>query len=721
MNKKLIDELKTLKKSYDDYKAEIAKYENVEQVKQMDDFTVPYGGWQAVYELHLLTRPEAPTPVGKPTLPDSCWMWPYKSNNYNCYFYNNVSFLNIYEYKQKIEKHFEDSREHRHYSLTPNFIFLIPIMLLFPLAVVSIVLAFVLSWPLLWKIVCSIVGGVIILASLIIDIVFSTTDWRTDDVVGIISLISSSSFVNKCNKEKNEHNRKIDDKVAEYITNYKTLYYVWWYGYEYVEEDGSVVKPGENAQDCLVNSTKEVEQEPHFLLSSFGDYVDNMREYDKYVKEKEKYDADYKEYVKEDKRLKTTIDEDVELTISKIQKEGKEKAQAKWDNAIKCANYPESHLDDLSDIIDILECGKADSLEDAFKHRDDFNIKDFVIEDGDTLKKYKAFNSRVVVPGGVRFIDYKAFEDCTALEKIILPEGLLSIGAYAFKGCSNLKEICLPSSLKKIDEFAFSRCGSLKSIIVPDSVIFMGIGVFDGCVQMESLTLPFIGGTPDNTKKGMEYIFGTGEYFRGYNNLKQVILSKKCTLIPSGVFSGCSRLSSVIIPDSVTSIGDDAFCGCNGLTSITIPDSVTSIGFNAFAGCNNLTTTNFDNAEYIGNHKNPYLILLRSKSNSITSCVIHKNCKYISYRSFSGCSRLSSVIIPDSVTSIGFYAFADCKSLSSITIPKSVVSMGRCVFEHCYNLKVYCETNQEPAGWASGWNEIDWFFKSYIEPTYRKF
>ena len=156
-----------------------------------------------------------------------------------------------------------------------------------------------------------------------------------------------------------------------------------------------------------------------------------------------------------------------------------------------------------------------------------------------------------------------------------------------------------------------------------------------------------------------------------------------------------SSLTTVVIPEkvtyngveySVTSIGYQAFRGCNGLTSVIIPNSVISIGYEVFNGCNNLDYTVYDNAYYIGNENNPYLVLVEAKNKSVTSCEVNSQCKLINSSSFSGCNSLTSVTIPNSVTYIGIVAFSGCSSLTSITIPNSVTCIEEGTFRECSSL-----------------------------------
>ena len=129
-----------------------------------------------------------------------------------------------------------------------------------------------------------------------------------------------------------------------------------------------------------------------------------------------------------------------------------------------------------------------------------------------------------------------------------------------------------------------------------------------------------------------------------------------------------------------------AFYNCRRLTSITIGNSVTSIGRNAFSGCSSLQYNEYDNAYYLGNDSNPYVVLVKAKSEAITTCTIHEKTKVIYSSAFCNCSSLTSITIPDSVTSIGDYAFYGCGSLTSITIGNSVTSIGYEAFSYCSSL-----------------------------------
>ena len=133
--------------------------------------------------------------------------------------------------------------------------------------------------------------------------------------------------------------------------------------------------------------------------------------------------------------------------------------------------------------------------------------------------------------------------------------------------------------------------------------------------------------------------------FQGRSNITKITLPDTIKTIGKCAFYECVSLESIVIPEGVTLIGEAAFAGCKNLESITIPSSVTTIGSSAFNGCN-LTYNIYDNAKYLGNETNPYVVLVAAKSTSITSCKINTNCKLIYSGAFSNCTSLTSIVIP---------------------------------------------------------------------------
>lgn len=147
----------------------------------------------------------------------------------------------------------------------------------------------------------------------------------------------------------------------------------------------------------------------------------------------------------------------------------------------------------------------------------------------------------------------------------------------------------------------------------------------------------------------------------------------------------------LVIPDEikgikVKEIGWHAFENCTSLVNVTVPNTITRIGSYAFLGCNNLQYNVYDNAKYLGNKTNPYVVLMEAENKEITTCEIHPSTKVIYHEAFLGCYFLTNIIIPDSVTEIGAGAFWDCLSLTGITIGSKVAAIGRYAFRACTSL-----------------------------------
>jgi len=314
----------------------------------------------------------------------------------------------------------------------------------------------------------------------------------------------------------------------------------------------------------------------------------------------------------------------------------------------------------------------------------------------------------VSIPDGVSSIWYSVFEGCTSLTSVNIPDSVTDVSFGNFKDCTSLKfnefdnakylgnesnpyfvlieakdtsitSCNINPATKVIAGEAFKDCTSLTSVVIPDGVTSISCFTFEGCTSLTTVNIPdsvtftlytrsvFNGCTSlttVNIPNGATYI--ADNMFQNCSSLTSVTIPDSVTSIGYCAFEGCSKLASMTIPDGVTSIDSFAFEKCSSLTSVSIPDSITSIGGSAFNYCSNLKFNEFENANYLGNENNPYLVFIGVNDDYITSCNINETTKIISDFAFSGCDNLTSVTIPVSVISIGQDVFNYLDDLKTV-------------------------------------------------------
>ena len=273
------------------------------------------------------------------------------------------------------------------------------------------------------------------------------------------------------------------------------------------------------------------------------------------------------------------------------------------------------------------------------------------------------------INSGCKIIGRCAFEYCRDLQTITIPNGVVSIEDGAFRFCYGLSMVAIPESVTTIGESAFCYCHSLSTVSIPKNVSSIGGDAF---YDVRSITYS---GTAVGSPWGATY----------YNVVvdESGLIFADAEKTQLAAYIGTS--DNVVIPNTVTTINDKVFQYCKNITSISIPNSVVNIGKDAFSGCDNLQYNEYDGVCYLGNSENPYVCLIKAKSEKITSCNINSGCKIIYDEAFLYCYDLASVTIPDGVVSIGIRSFSGC-CMTSIIIPNSVKHIGEWAFENCGGL-----------------------------------
>lgn len=158
-----------------------------------------------------------------------------------------------------------------------------------------------------------------------------------------------------------------------------------------------------------------------------------------------------------------------------------------------------------------------------------YKAVDNVLFSGDMTVLLAYLNAKTdtvyTIPEQVRYIEEKAFLECTDLQEVRFPSSLYEIEKYAFSGCTTLTQVVIPNGVEIIGTFAFSNCSSL-------TTVSLGNGV---------------------------------------------------TAVPAYTFSNCSSLNEVTFSKNLQSIGSKAFAKCGTFAQICIPDSVQQIAADAFA------------------------------------------------------------------------------------------------------------------------------------------
>ncbi len=346
------------------------------------------------------------------------------------------------------------------------------------------------------------------------------------------------------------------------------------------------------------------------------------------------------------------------------------------------------------------------------------------------------------IPDSVITIGDFAFSGVAELTSVVIPNSVITIGSCAFNGNENLQSVVIGDSVELIGSAAFQQCSSLTSVTMGDSVTTIGVRAFSQCPVLTNFEMSgsilSIGYDAFYECTSLKYNEYNGALYLGNENNPYVALMdlqnrnitsadihNETRFISCYAFSECKQLKTVVIPDSVRSIGFNAFKKCESLTDVTIPDSLIYIddqafwrcsslkdirlpdslihlGDDAFALCGSLEFAEYRNGYYLGNENNPYMVLVDTKTDNITSFEIHNETRFIHSSALDSCSKLMSVTIPDSVTMIGDDSFMYCSKLSSISIPKFVTYIGEWTFYGCNSLNsIYFD------GTVEEWNAVE--------------
>lgn len=403
------------------------------------------------------------------------------------------------------------------------------------------------------------------------------------------------------------------------------------------------------------------------------------------------------------------------------------------------------------------------------------------------LKGEKAYS--VEIPAGTTEIKDYAFYGCVNLTSVTIPESVVEIGREAFKNCYKLVEvinkseldiykngktngsvgeyalivenqgeskiyrqddfvffnyygnICLVEYLGKeptielpdnysgynydIYKYAFADCINATEIFVAENTVSIYPGAFRHCDNLESLSLPFVGGSRDESyfsQKVFGYIFGYEVITGGSNPSKEYLeeLGLQDAVVQYRKSIGSNedeyyyyhipkKISKVIIQESATFIDGEAFNNCYGITDVIwnavncnsaipehavrvtigedvekiplLPSSCKEVHIKNFA---KWCSYDFDTASFraLSNVENVFV-----DGEVVTDIIVPQDISHIGNYAFCGYKKLKSIIMSDGVKSIGESAFYGCENLESVSYNNDVNEIGNSAFENCSKLQ----------------------------------
>lgn len=168
-----------------------------------------------------------------------------------------------------------------------------------------------------------------------------------------------------------------------------------------------------------------------------------------------------------------------------------------------------------------------------------------------------------------------------------------------------------------------------------------------------------------NKKKRSEGIDNTlstvFEYFGGDqivpNDIEEVHINPKVTIIKDGAFSGNKSLKKIVLHEHLRKIGKSAFLNCASLEVVTLstPPTGDEYDFDSMFG--------------------------------VKRIIFNEGLQEIGAEAFSGCVSLQNkMILPLSITAIGDRAFRCCYELRAVTLNEGLQKIGEDAFYYCEEL-----------------------------------
>lgn len=212
----------------------------------------------------------------------------------------------------------------------------------------------------------------------------------------------------------------------------------------------------------------------------------------------------------------------------------------------------------------------------------------------------------VKLPPTLMFINDRAFYYCISLTSIDIPEGVESIGVFAFYNNEELTSVTLPSTLTSLGGSCFGICGKLTSVTcwatTPPAITYSTFyNISTDCkLHVPSSAVDTYKNNSDwksafNSVVSISYDFKEDGIFYKYWTGDDVYVWYE----DESSWDPCYYEESYVIPETVThdgiihqvtGTGPYVFYNCTNLKEITLPATMKRVSYRTFQGCSALTT-----------------------------------------------------------------------------------------------------------------------------------
>lgn len=148
------------------------------------------------------------------------------------------------------------------------------------------------------------------------------------------------------------------------------------------------------------------------------------------------------------------------------------------------------------------------------------------------------------------------------VREAVVEDGVHTISQFAYAR-SGITEIILPDGLKEIEYAAFYHCDNLKDVIIPESVTAVAAKAFAHTEWVNDFLKQGNFDSVVEKSADEDFLISGGVLVAYRGNAKEVIVPEGVRVIAGEAFEDHTEIETVILPATVQNIDELAFDGCN--------------------------------------------------------------------------------------------------------------------------------------------------------------